>query len=108
MKKISHAVQKIVKPVVQALKKSGPYIGAAVGAAVGGFFGGPAGAFAGAKLGYTVGSVAQTVLNSCIPKNTLRIKCDAKKLGIGAARLGVGYVFGKVTKLNSWSPFKKI
>jgi hypothetical protein len=67
-KKITQVFKKIVKPVVQVLKKAAPYIGAAVGA-VGGFIvGGPAGAF----------SVAQTVLNACIPKNTLRIRCDAK------------------------------
>jgi hypothetical protein len=52
-------------------------IGAVAGAVIGGLTGGVPGAIAGFQLGGKIGLAAQTVIQACVPKNKLQIKCTS-------------------------------
>ncbi len=75
-------IKKVVAPVVKVIRQHAPMIGTVVGGVIGGIAGipaGPAGMVAGAKAGAAIGSqigiAAQFAVASCIPQNSLTIKC---------------------------------
>ena len=86
----------IVKPVIKVTKVAAPYIGAAVGGTTGFIAGGPAGAWAGAKLGAKIGSVAQAAFKSCIPHDSLRLRCDGQLVLQNGIKLVAGSIVGSI------------
>lgn len=80
-------VTKVVKPVVNVIRKHGPLIGGVAGALVGGvagFLGGPGGVLAGAKAGYALGTkigiAAQALVRACVPSDKLTIRCEKNNI----------------------------
>lgn len=76
-KKAGKVLKKAVKPVVNVVRKNLPMIASVAGALVGGVVAGPAGAVSGFKVGKAVGIGVKTVLDACVPKNSLKVKCTA-------------------------------
>ena len=91
-RKVVNVVKAVVKPVVELVRSAGPIIGAAVGAVTGFVVGGPLMAFEMGKQGYQIGSTAQTFVKSCIPQNTLRLKCDSQYLADRAKAVALNYL----------------
>lgn len=76
-------VAKVIRPVVNVIRKHGPLIGGIAGGLIGGVvgvLGGPGGVLAGAKAGFSLGTKvgigAQAVVRACVPSDKLTIKCE--------------------------------
>ena len=88
IKKVKNYLNKVVKPIIETIRKNSKIIGTAsgalIGAAIGTFvlpgIGTAAGAKIGSKIGGTTGLVAQTFVKACIPNNKIMISCNFQSI----------------------------